>query len=61
MRTTINIGGDIYEILRRQAESKRNRSEEANEGLAEYLIKERKSRMFGSCPDLEEFVREEKL
>ncbi len=59
MRTTVSIRDDIYEILLRQARSKRKLSEEVNKALADHLIKEKRIRMFGSCPDLEEFAREE--
>lgn len=59
MRTTINLRKDLYEILLRRAGSKRRLSEEVNTVLAEHLIKEKKMKMFGSCPELDEFVREE--
>jgi len=60
MRTTINLRRDLYEILVRRAGTKRKLSEEVNKALAEHLIKEKKMKMFGSCPELKEFVREEK-
>jgi hypothetical protein len=59
MRTTINLRRDIYDILVRRAGTKRRLSEEVNKALAEHLIKEKKLKLFGSCPELEEFVREE--
>ncbi len=59
MRTTINLRKDLYEILLRRAGSKRKLSEELNTVLSEHLIKEKKMKLFGSCPELDEFVRED--
>lgn len=59
MRTTVTLRDDLYHMLLAMSKSRRNLSAEINKVLSEHMITEKKIKMLGAFPELDEFSREE--